>query len=90
MAHYNTTNETGEDLEALNTKAKAQTFQVYELFTEDNSLTSYECFKALGCKYLNTSIRRALSDLKEAGKIVKTSERRKGFYGINLVVWVKA
>lgn len=86
---YNTTKESGSELIKLERKAKAQAHQVYELFDDDNTLTSYDCFKALGCKYMNTSIRRCLSNLKSAGLIVKTEERRKGFYGVNLVVWRK-
>jgi hypothetical protein len=87
---FNTTNHTGKELFDLNKKAKAQEHQVYALFTDENSLTSLECFQLLEGDYLETSVRRCISNLKKAGKLVKTKERRKGNYGVNLVVWIKA
>ena len=83
---YNSVGETGKDLLKQRKKAKAQTYQVYEVFVnEKKGLTSDDVFSALGRKYLSTSIRRSISDLKSAGMLIKTKERKKGFYGVNLL-----
>lgn len=50
-------------------------------------LTPTEVFKALGEQYPITSIRRAITNLTEAGKLRKTVKMRKGMYGKMNYVW---
>jgi len=50
-------------------------------------LTPTEVFKALGEQYPITSIRRAFTNLTEAGKLRKTIKMRKGMYGKMNYVW---
>ncbi len=90
ISFFNTTKITGEKLEVQKVKAKAVEYQVFKLFTEDNKLTSDDCFNELGKIYMKTSIRRCLSNLKKSSLIIKTNEKKPGSHGVPLVVWVKS
>ena len=90
MKFHNSTGIKGKELFKLNLRAKAQEHQVYQLFTNDNSLTSLECFTELNEQFREESIRRCLSNFKNSGKLLKTIDRRMGSYGINISVYIKA
>tara|TARA_R100000808_G_scaffold17656_1_gene38961 strand:+ start:1935 stop:2243 length:309 start_codon:yes stop_codon:yes gene_type:complete len=88
MSYYNTTNETGKQLTLSWDKSKSQEDLILEFFVfldanckgVDAIATPFEVWAQFNDKYPLTSIRRAMSDLTAAGKIVKTSIQRKGKY----------
>jgi len=91
MGHFkNTTGVKGKELFKLNLRAKAQESQVFALFNMDSKLTSLDCFNQLKGQFRQESIRRCLSNLKTAGLIYKTEERKMGSYGIKISVYIKA
>ena len=91
--HHNTTNETGQFLKALNIKADSQEdlilrcfkkyarpftpWQIHYIFEKSSHVSSIEI----------TSIRRALTNLTNAGALLKTTKKRKGPKGGNEYYW---
>lgn len=80
--YYNTTNEKQPQLQKEWENAENQQQAVLMIFNQFNRLTASECWK----KYEQpsvplTSIRRAITDLTYEGKLIKTSEKKKGIYG---------
>lgn len=82
---YNTTNESGEQLELFTQKAMKQEDKVMLLFKEKYALTAYECYQLYLLKYeVNTpltSIRRAITNLACKGKLDMMASKRTGGYG---------
>ena len=83
--YYNTTNETGETLDQLWQKCENQQQFVYELFCLQKAMTASEAWKLYpdDIEYQTplTSIRRAITDLMNEGKLVKTEIKKTGIYG---------
>lgn len=85
MTYYNTNKESGETLILSQVKASNQDDVILlyfknhprELFTPD------EIHDKTGLSCPVTSIRRSMSNLSTAGKIVKTDTMREGKYGKN-------
>jgi hypothetical protein len=86
MSHYNTTNESGNQLSLLNEIAINQEDKVLELFTIYKKLSPSDVWKYYS-QYPLTSIRRAMTNLSIAGKLVKTDEKKIGIYGRNEFIW---
>jgi hypothetical protein len=86
MSHYNTTNESGNQLSLLNEIAIKQEDKVLELFTIYKKLSPSDVWKYYS-QYPLTSIRRAMTNLSIAGKLVKTDEKKIGIYGRNEFIW---
>lgn len=84
MSYYNTTNLSGEQLELKVAKARSQKEIVLSIF-ETQPVIEYTPFEILkmwpGRKPPITSIRRCITDLTNAGEIVKTDIMRNGIYG---------
>ena len=87
MSHYNTTNESGNQLSLLNEIAIKQEDKVLELFTIYKKLSPSDVWKYYS-QYPLTSIRRAMTNLSLQGKLVKTDEKKIGIYGRNEFYWI--
>ena len=88
MSYYNTIEEVGSALTESNKKTRKQEDLIYSLFVKRNqplspSMVLNEC--GLNCPI--TSIRRAITDLTNSGRIVKTDLQVKGMYGKAEHLW---
>lgn len=82
MSFYNTTNEKGKDLKQSEIKAEKQEQKVLQLYKSWLLLTASECWKLYGVdKCPLTSIRRAITNLSNEGKLIKTGYMKIGIYG---------
>jgi hypothetical protein len=88
MTYFNTTNETGEALATSYKKAKTQEEAIYSYFLSCGEPLSPSMVLdrlALNCPI--TSIRRAMTNLTDSGKISKTNQYVKGNYGKQEHLW---
>jgi hypothetical protein len=85
-SHFNTTKESGKQLSLLNEIAINQEEKVLELFTIYKKLSPSDVWKYYQ-NYPITSIRRALTNLSNKGKLIKTDEKKIGIYGRNEFIW---
>lgn len=89
---YNTTNETGDTLVLLNSKAKKRDELILEFFIKNKGilLRPEDVHRALfGFKDIPiTSTRRSITNLTDAGHLIKTDTKRKGNYNSNVHCWV--
>ena len=86
---YNTTHETNPELKQYRESAETQDQAVLKIF-EDNQYTAFtpsEVHRTFGPTVPITSIRRALTNLTQAGKLVKTNAKRQGPYGRYEYCW---
>ena len=84
MDHYhNTTNET-DKLDQYEQKAKTQDEKIFEYFKPFSLFSASYLFKMeiIGSAPL-TSVRRSLTNLSKAGKLIKCEDQVKGMYGRN-------
>ncbi len=90
--YYNTTNETGETLALSNKKAKFQDEIILDFFIKNKNFayTPEEVHRSVfGFKDVPlTSTRRAISNLTEAGHLLKTETKRIGMYGKAQHCWI--
>jgi hypothetical protein len=88
MPFYNTNQEDfGEESESLR-KVVKQEAVIFGLFKSARTpMSPSMVYKALGEKWPITSIRRAITDLTDEGKIVKTQKTIKGIYGKKEHLW---
>jgi hypothetical protein len=88
MPFYNTNQEDfGEESESLR-KVVKQEAVIFGLFKAARTpMSPSMVYKALGEKWPITSIRRAITDLTDEGKIVKTQKTTKGIYGKKEHLW---
>ena len=80
--HYNTTNETGQLLMLFTEKTRSQEDIIYEIFKSmpQKSFTWSEISEKL--PHINeVSLKRAITDLKNANLLEKTSEKALTKYG---------
>ena len=85
-SHHNTTNLKGAALDKAESKAKSQEKEILELFNgHSDTWTASEIWaKYYDMEVLLTSVRRALSNLanpKKYDKLIKTNEKKIGYYG---------
>ena len=88
MTYYNTTNSTGEELAKYKAKAASQ---------EEMIMYAFGCFGSASPSEVNTkvfanripitSVRRALTNLTNEGRLVKTGTQVSGPYGRPEFVW---
>lgn len=91
--HYNTTHETGETLKQINLFAESQADRILwmakngvpALFTPWNVTNAYK--RIFGKKILATSVRRAMSDLTDAGYLEMTEVMVMGPEGRREHIW---
>jgi len=88
MAFYQTINQTGSALKESNKKVKRQEDLIYSLFVKRNEpLSPSMVLSQSGLNCPITSIRRAITDLTNSGRIVKTDRQVKGMYGKAEHLW---
>lgn len=80
---YNTTNENNRVLAELRATAAAQEEKVFRIIRQSRTgLTASEVFQNFPDKRVPlTSIRRAITNLKDRRKVVKTTLKKDGIYG---------
>jgi hypothetical protein len=91
--YWNTNEERGEELAASRVRARTQEAIVLALFQKQRgfSLSPDDVWTGLGWGVLGiplTSVRRAITNLANAGKLRKTEEMRTGSYGKRTHTWV--
>lgn len=70
-------------------KAETQYVKILEFFQEhpDLGFTPYEVRSTVNSRWSINGVRRAITDLTEDGKLVKTDERRMEEAGVTNCVW---
>lgn len=86
MAFYNTTNESGNQLDLFSKKAVRQQDKVLEIFRVQRQATASEVWQHFDKAPL-TSVRRAISDLTKLGYLEKTEDYKQGLYGRNETIY---
>ena len=88
MAFYETINQTDSALKESKKKTRKQEDLIYSLFQKRNRpLSPSMVLSQSGLNCPITSIRRAMTDLCKAGRIVKTDRQIKGMYGKAEHLW---
>ena len=90
--YYNTNNETGETLQSSRNATMKQEDQILGIFQAfpNEGLTPFDIEDFARNQEVNwpiTSIRRAITDLTNAGKLTKTDVKKMGRYGKNVFTW---
>jgi len=82
-SYHNTIHETGRALAKREKKAKSQDRLVYDLFRKMGRAMSASEIYRLWPEHKTplTSVRRSITNLKNAAMLVKTSEKVMGLYG---------
>jgi hypothetical protein len=86
MSYFNTTNESGKQLEIFNESANNQEEQILNLMKLYKKLSPSDVNKYF-TNYPLTSVRRALTNLSNQGKLIKTDEKKVGIYGRYEFIW---
>ena len=82
MAFYETIDQPGSALKESNKKTRKQEELILDLFVKRNRpLSPSMVLNELNLNCPITSIRRAITNLTDAGKIIKTDQYVKGNYG---------
>jgi Fe2+ or Zn2+ uptake regulation protein len=91
--YYNTNNEVGEELETSKERALRQQNRIlsyFQTFPKEN-FSPQDVWKALyGDKTPITSVRRAITNLTAAGKLIKTDFWKISDYGKRCHTWCAA
>ena len=88
MAFYQTTNQTDSALKESNKKTRKQEDLIYSLFVKCNRpLSPSMVLSQSGLNCPITSIRRAITDLTNLGRIVKTDRQVRGMYNKPEHLW---
>ena len=88
MAFYDTINQTDSALKESKKKTRKQEDLIYSLFVKrKRPLSPSMVLSQSGLNCPITSIRRAMTDLTNLGKIVKTDRQIKGLYGKAEHLW---
>ena len=88
MAFYETINQTDSALKESKKKTRKQEDLIYSLFVKrKRPLSPSMVLSQSGLNCPITSIRRAMTDLTNLGKIVKTDRQIKGLYGKAEHLW---
>lgn len=86
MSYFNTTNESGKQLEIFNESANNQEEQILNLMKLYKKLSPSDVNKYF-TNYPLTSVRRALTNLSNQGKLIKTDEKKIGIYRRMEYIW---
>ena len=85
VSYYNTNKLTGNELKQAEQNARTQEEIILEMFQNKNELSASDIYKRYPKTNLFgppiTSIRRAMTNLKNAGHIIKTDKLVIGMYG---------
>ena len=88
MAFYQTIDQPGSALKESHRKTRKQEELILDLFVKRNRpLSPSMVLSQSGLNCPITSIRRAMTDLCKAGRIVKTDRQIKGIYGKAEHLW---
>ena len=91
MTFFNTVNLEGDELEEAEQATETQEERVLGFFQiyRQRSWTPWEVHRLLysGANVPITSVRRAIKNLTDEGKLVKTDEKRQGPYGKPSYTW---
>ncbi len=90
MPYYNTTNLTGGNLSEAVGKAETQKDIILAFFTKhpDMEFTPFDVQKHANLSGAPvTSVRRAMTNLTDDGKLIKTNNVKKGLYGAMNFTW---
>ena len=88
MSFYNTIEETAEELAQSHEKAKTQEEKILECFYScEESLSPSMVLSQTGLNCPITSIRRAMTNLSNDGKLEKTNDYTLGSYGKREHLW---
>ena len=88
MTFYQTIEQVDSAIKESNKKTKRQEDLIYSLFVKCNQpLSPSMVLSQSGLNCPITSIRRAMSDLTNEGKLVKTNRQVKGIYGKAEHLW---
>jgi len=88
MSYYNTIEEVGNALTESKKKTRRQEDLIYSLFQKRNEpLSPSMVLTESGLNCPITSIRRAITDLTNLGKIVKTNRQVRGMYNKPEHLW---
>ena len=88
--YYNTTNLSGNNLTQASQKAMSQEDRILFHFEDsfDANFTPFEILEAVFNNQIPiTSVRRAMTNLTNKGKLVKTGYQRLGAYGRICFAW---
>jgi len=87
--YFNTNNETGETLKESRVRAESQESTIYRYFADNPSeeLTAFEIKAKLRMRSPITSIRRAITELTNKGRLEKTDTMKRGDYGKRCHCW---
>lgn len=87
--YYNTTGENGNKLVQNKAKVSTQNQKILNFFTENkySDFTPCEIWIAFGQQWPLTSCRRAITTLTDLGFLIKTENKRKGFYSEMNFTW---
>ena len=87
--YYNTNKESGETLEKSQVKTTSQEDKIYEYFKTIQSyyVAPHQLVGLLSNNTPITSIRRAITNLERAGKLIKTDKMIMGNYGKMVHTW---
>lgn len=92
MSYFNTTRESGQTLIDFHRKAKRQEDDILEIFKEFKKLSPSHCLmkyqQRTGKNPPLTSIRRAITNLTDDGKLAMTNEKMKGSYKRDEHIWI--
>jgi len=92
MTYYNTTGEAGAVLGASQRQAESQEEKILCFFKKypDKAFTPYAVQRYLRAKWPITSIRRAMTNLTNEGKLEKLKVLRQEKYGKSNHIWTLA
>lgn len=87
--YFNTNKETGEDLQTSRSRAESQENTIYRFFSDNprEELTAFEVKSQLRMRSPITSIRRAITELTNKGRLEKTNTMKRGDYGKRCHCW---
>lgn len=92
LTFFNTVNESGKELQDCIAKVKNQADRILDLMPQGVELTPHDVHRLYLGKYGSvpiTSIRRAMTDLSNIGKLEKCNSQRREAYGVNNYKWKK-
>jgi hypothetical protein len=87
---FNTINLEGEELATAKAKALSQEDRIMQIMPHGTALTPFEVHVLWKVKFKDvpiTSIRRAMTNLSDKGKLEKTAHKRAGGYGTVNYTW---
>jgi predicted ArsR family transcriptional regulator len=87
MTYFNTTGQSGDTLKEYKFKAESQEVRILGHFKRAGKQSPSQVWLALLGIGPLTSVRRAITNLQDAGTLTKTDLQRKGMYGRPEGIW---